>query len=37
MIYPANERVDAKIWNRTAYKTKAINLGMRIYRGGIRF
>lgn len=37
MPYPANHHIDSKLWNRTAYKTKAINLGMRIYRGGIRF
>lgn len=37
MPYPANRKIDEKLWNRTAYTTKAINLGMRIYRGGIRF
>lgn len=37
MPYPVNHHVDQKIWNRTAQNTKAINIGMRIYRGGIRF
>lgn len=37
MPYPANPRIDKKMWRRTANSTKAINLGMRIYRGGIRF
>lgn len=37
MPYPANPKIDRDVWNRTARYTKAINLGMRIYRGGIRF
>lgn len=28
--------VDRKHFNRTASKTKAINLGVKLYRGGIR-
>lgn len=31
-----NASVDQKIFTRTAAKSKAINLGARIYRGGIR-
>ena len=33
----ASRRKDAKYFTRTASKTKAVNLGNRIYRGGIRF
>lgn len=37
MPYEANKKVDDAVWRRTAQKTKGINIGMRIYRGGIRF
>ena len=33
---PTNENVDAEIFRRTASKTKAVNLGAKIYRGGTR-
>ena len=33
----ANRRVDKEIYTRTASHTKAVNLGDKIYRGGIRF
>lgn len=29
--------IDRKIFRRTAVKTKAVNLGTVMYRGGIRF
>ena len=32
-----NRRIDADHFRRTASKTKAVNLGQFIYRGGIRF
>lgn len=32
----ANRRKDRKIFSKTARKTKAINLPVKIYRGGIR-
>ena len=32
-----NKRVDQEHFRRTASKSKAINLGVKIYRGGIRF
>lgn len=32
-----NQRADAAYFRRTASHTKAVNLGQRIYRGGIRF
>lgn len=32
-----NPRVDANHFRRTAASTKAVNLGVRIFRGGIRF
>lgn len=32
-----NPRKDKKIFRRTASKTKAVNLGYRFMRGGIRF
>lgn len=31
-----NRRKDRKIFSKTARKTKAINLPVKIYRGGIR-
>lgn len=34
---PANKKIDKKIFTRTASKTKAVNLGNTVYRGGIRF
>lgn len=37
MRMKANPKVDKGIFRRTAAKTKAVNLGYRIYRGGIRF
>lgn len=36
MPYPATSN-DRAYFRRTAQKTKSINLGTRIYRGGIRF
>lgn len=33
----ANPRVDNSIFQRTAAHTKAVNLGYKIFRGGIRF
>ena len=35
--YRANKKKDKKIFTRTASKTKAVNLGNTVYRGGIRF
>lgn len=32
-----NPKRDKKIFTRTASKTKAVNLGNTVYRGGIRF
>lgn len=32
-----NPRKDNKLFRRTAVKTKAVNLGNTVYRGGIRF
>lgn len=32
-----NQRKDQTHFRRTASHTKAVNLGTRIYRGGIRF
>ena len=32
-----NRKVDAHHFRRTAAHTKAVNLGVKIYRGGIRF
>lgn len=32
-----NPRIDNSIFQRTAATTKAINLGYKIFRGGIRF
>lgn len=32
-----NPSKDKKIFRRTASHAKAVNLGFRIYRGGIRF
>lgn len=32
-----NPDLDKKIFRRTASRAKAINLGFRVYRGGIRF
>lgn len=32
-----NQRIDAEHFRRTASKTKAVNLGNRTFRGGIRF
>lgn len=37
MRVPTNEKVDQQYFHRTAAKAKAINLGARIFRGGIRF
>lgn len=37
MPAPTNSRIDDAKFRRTASKTKAVNLGVRIYRGGIRF
>lgn len=37
MRAPANPEKDGNIFTRSAKKTKAVNLGVRIYRGGIRF
>ena len=34
---PTKKKIDRKIFSRTASKTKAVNLGNNIYRGGIRF
>lgn len=34
---PTNPLKDQAVFKRTAAKTKAVNLGMFIYRGGIRF
>lgn len=33
----ANKKIDKKLFTRTASKTKAVNLGNSVYRGGIRF
>lgn len=33
---PTNKGIDKKIFRDTAEKTKAINLPVRLYRGGIR-
>ena len=32
-----NSRIDGEHFRRTAAKTKAVNLGVRVFRGGIRF
>lgn len=32
-----NPKIDPKVFKRTASHTKAINLGVKVYRGGIRF
>lgn len=32
-----NKRRDSAMFSRTAAKTKAVNLGQYVYRGGIRF
>lgn len=37
MPSPTNPGIDGKLFRRTAAHTKAINLGVRIFRGGIRF
>lgn len=37
MPSPTNPSIDPGKFRRTASKTKAINLGVRIFRGGIRF
>lgn len=37
MRAPTNQNVDAAHFRRTAAHTKAVNLGVRIFRGGIRF
>lgn len=37
MPKPTNPSVDGSHFRRTASSTKAINLGVRIFRGGIRF
>ena len=31
-----NKNVDQEVFRRTASKTKVVNLGVRIYRGGTR-
>ena len=36
MRLPTTPSVDKEIFKRTASKTKIINLGARIYRGGTR-
>ena len=33
---PAETNIDAEIYKRTAAKSKAINLGAKIFRGGTR-
>lgn len=33
---PAEKNIDAEIYKRTASKSKAINLGAKIFRGGTR-
>lgn len=37
MRTPVNKRVDQRHFRRTAQTTKSVNLGFRIFRGGIRF
>lgn len=37
MRRPTNKKKDSKIFTRTASSSKAINLGVVTYRGGIRF
>lgn len=37
MRSPVNRNVDAKHFRRTAAHSKAVNLGFRVMRGGIRF
>lgn len=37
MRLPTKEGADQAHFRRTASHTKAVNLGTRIYRGGIRF
>lgn len=32
-----NKKKDKKLFTRTATKTKSVNLGNTVYRGGIRF
>lgn len=32
-----NQHIDQKIFRRTAASTKAVNLGVRLFRGGFRF
>lgn len=34
--FKTNPKIDKKIFRRTASKVKAINLPVKIYRGGIR-
>lgn len=34
---PVNSVKDEAIFRRTASHTKAVNLGMKVYRGGFRF
>lgn len=37
MRFPTEQGADQAHFRRTASHTKSINLGTRIYRGGIRF
>lgn len=37
MRAPTKKNVDMKHFRRTAASTKSVNLGTKIYRGGIRF
>lgn len=37
MIRPAPPTVDKEVFRRTAAHTKAINVGIRHFRGGTRF
>lgn len=37
MRAPANPSIDKKFFTRTASKVKDVNLGQKIFRGGIRF
>lgn len=37
MRSPANPSIDKKHFTRTASKVKDVNLGQKIFRGGIRF
>lgn len=34
---PVNSHADSGYFRRTAATTKSVNLGVRLYRGGIRF